>query len=108
MLQSHQTVLNSWERGLTSGEIGALLNLHASHVRTIVQRARKNGDKRAHKRHVGPARSVSVTVPREIIIGLYQEAEKRKLTDVELAAKLLTTALSANLVSAILDDGEGA
>lgn len=108
MLQSHDTVLNSWYRGLTSWEIGALCNLHPSHVRTIVQRARARGDRRAHKRRMGPGRAAGVILPRETILSLRHEAAKRHMLEAELAVKILTTALSANLVGAILDDGEGA
>lgn len=106
MLQSHDTVLQLWDRRHTSGEIAKVVKLRAGYVRIIVQRARAKGDKRAHKRQPNRIYPLGM-LPPELRDALNAEAGRRNISERDLALKIIATAISANLVGAILDDGEG-
>lgn len=106
MLQSHDTVLQLWDRRFTSGQIAKAVKMRPSYVRIIVQRARAKGDKRAHKRQANRLYPLG-SLPNEALSMLAIEAGRRNISESDLAIKIITVALKANIVGAILDDGEG-
>lgn len=101
-------VLKRWDRGETSIKIGNDLNIRPAYVRTIVQRARSHGDKRAHMRTPGRPRGIPVNLTSDVLATLTNEAERRGATERELATTIISTVLTAGLVGAVLDDGEAA
>lgn len=108
MIEAENAVLKRWDRGQTSLKIGKDLNIRPSYVRVIVQRARAKGDARAHKRPEGRPKGMRLLLTRDVQVKLADEADRRDMSERELATQLVALALSANLVGAILDDGEDA
>jgi hypothetical protein len=101
-------VLRRWDRGQTSIKIGNDLNMRPSYVRVIVQRARAHGDERAHRRMPGRVKGVPISLNRTLTVKLAEEADRRDMSERELATSILATVLSGNLIDAVLDDGEDA
>jgi hypothetical protein len=101
------SVLKRWDRGQTSVKIGAELNMRPAYVRVIVQRARAHGDQRAHRRTPGRLKGIPLNITSDLTTILATEADRRDMTERELATRIVATVLRAGLVTAVLDDGEG-
>lgn len=107
MIEAENAVLKRWDRGQTSIKIGNDLNIRPAYVRVIVQRARAKGDVRAHRRPEGRPKGLRLLLTRDVQVKLACEADRRDMSERELATQIVALALSAKLVGAILDDGEG-
>lgn len=111
MRYDHEAVLNLWARGRDSSYIAAKLQMsHSAAVRTIVQRARRAGDPRAHL-HIfeGPGFAALTKIyGAHAANKLNAEARARGITIADLVDRVIRVAVSDNLFGSILDDGVGA
>ena len=93
----HDKVVEMWAGGMTGNAIGDLLSIRPNYARTIVQRAREQGDPRAVKRR--PGRPVRPPAGKY----LEMEAYQRGITPGLLRRRILDAVIEGRLITAVLD-----
>ena len=102
-MNKYQQALVLFRGGATYAEIAAKLDTTIESVRGSVSRARSRGD-------LPPGEAVKKESPRllinqEMVARIRPEAERRGLTDTQLARRILESVCKDGLIGAVLDDG---
>src|SRR4051794_17733286 len=94
-------VLNLWAKGETSGLIAARFGSRPEYIRTIIQRARRDGDGRATSPQRGRLNRLGVS--ETAYANIMHEAERRELSTAELTSRILEVVGVQDLFAAVLD-----
>lgn len=95
-------VLKFWAEGLTSGAIQMRTGIPRTSVCVIVQRARANGDPRAHSRKRGGKFPFAMSqIAHKALVA---EADRREISTLQLASQILDAVCTHNLFGAVFDD----
>lgn len=102
MKHDRETVLTLWGDGHACATIAQRTGASPEYIRTIVQRARANGDPRAENRARGGWNRFAIS--RLAYQNLVREVEKRGTTEHHLVSMILEAVAGAKLFKAVLDD----
>lgn len=103
----HDAVLNKWAAGMPLRTIAKQLGLRSAETAsTIVQRARRQNDPRAHMRHGSECIRVQFQLwnKSEFAKSLMRESAKRGITNSQLVRLIAEIVLQDDMLKAVLDD----